>query len=73
MYEEAVDLDVIKQTYWFIENVQKPLKAPSAYTLKELQDICEKIEIPLKHSNGKSKLKKDLYEELLSNQPFEKG
>jgi len=66
IFEDAIDLPNIKQTHWFIENVQKPLKAPASYTLKELQDICEKLEVPLKHDNGKSKTKKDLYEDILS-------
>lgn len=67
LYEEAVDLEAIKNTHWFIENLQKPLKAPTAYTLKELQDICEKLEVDIKHTTGKSKTKKDLYEDILSH------
>jgi len=66
IYEDAIDLPKIKQTHWFIENVQKPLKAPASYTLKDLQDICEKLEIPIKNEIGKSKTKKDLYEGILS-------
>jgi len=73
LYEDAV-LETIKHTHWFIENVQKPLKAPTAYTVKELQDICEKLEISLtfkqKTALGqiveKNKLKKELYEDILS-------
>ena len=67
LYEEAVDLEAIKNTHWFIENLQKPLKAPTAYTLKELQDICEKLEVPLKQEIGKNKTKKELYEDILTN------
>jgi hypothetical protein len=55
-----------KQTHWFIENVQKPLKAPASYTLKELQDICEKLDIPLINDINKKKNKKELYEDILS-------
>ncbi len=66
IYEDAIDLPKLKETSWFIENVQKPLKAPASYTLKELQDICEKLDISLKHEIGKSKTKKDLYEDILS-------
>ena len=73
LYEDTV-LETIKHTHWFIENVQKPLKAPTAYTVKELQDICEKLEIPLtfkqKTTLGqiveKNKLKKELYEDILA-------
>ena len=73
LYEDTI-LETIKHTHWFIENVQKPLKAPSAYTVKELQDICEKLDIILtfkqKTAIGqiveKHKLKKELYEDILS-------
>ena len=63
MYDSTIDY---KNTHWLIENVQKPLKAPSAYTLKELQEICVKLEIITTNEIGKSKNKKDLYEEILS-------
>ena len=70
LYEEVPDL---KTSHWYIENVQKPLKAPTAYTVKELQDIAEKLEIQLtfkqKTALGqvveKNKLKKELYEDIL--------
>lgn len=73
LYEDTL-LETIKQTHWFIENVQKPLKAPTAYTVKELQDICEKLQITLtfkqKTTLGqiveKNKLKKELYEDILA-------
>jgi hypothetical protein len=73
LYEDTL-LETIKQTHWFIENVQKPLKAPTAYTVKELQDICEKLDITLtfkqKTTLGqiveKNKLKKELYEDILA-------
>jgi hypothetical protein len=73
LYEDTI-LETIKHTHWFIENVQRPLKAPSAYTVKELQDICEKLDIILtfkqKTAIGqiveKHKLKKELYEDILS-------
>ena len=63
LYDSTIDY---KNTHWLIENVQKPLKAPSAYTLKELQEICVKLEITTTNDIGKSKNKKDLYEEILS-------
>jgi hypothetical protein len=59
----------IKENYWFIENIQKPLNAPSAYTLKELQDICQKLQIDLETKvNDKIKLKTKtkLYEDILA-------
>jgi hypothetical protein len=63
-------LNNVKENYWFIENIQKPLKAPSAYTLKELQDICQKLEIDLDikvDEKTKQKTKSKLYEEILSH------
>jgi hypothetical protein len=60
----------IKENYWFIENVQKPLNAPSAYALKDLQDIAQKLQIDLDiQVNEKTKLKTKtkLYEEILAH------
>jgi len=60
----------VRANYWLIENIQKPLKAPSAYTLKELQDICQKLQISLEiNVNEKTKLKNKskLYEEILAH------
>jgi hypothetical protein len=62
-------LTTIRNEYWFIENIQKPLNAPSAYDLKELCDICEKLQIEthvkVSESKTKAKTKKQLYEEIL--------
>ena len=57
----------IQEDYWFIENIQKPLKAASAYTIKELQDICVKLQIDLNtivNDKQKSKTKTKLYQEI---------
>lgn len=59
-----------KDEYWFIENIQKPLNAPSAYTIKDLQTICERLKIDINTTvNEKTKLKnkKQLYEEILQH------
>ena len=60
----------IQEDYWYIENIQKPLKAPSAYSLKEIQDICSKLQIDLYASvnekqKQKLKTKTTLYQEIL--------
>ncbi len=61
----------LRQEYWLIENIQKPLKAPSAYTLKELQDVCLRLQIEiqttLEEDKVKVKTKTKLYEEILQN------
>ena len=57
----------IQEDYWYIENFQKPLKAASAYTLKELQDISIKLQIDI-NTDGekpKHKTKPKLYQEIL--------
>ena len=43
----------------------KPLRAVSAYNLKELHQICDKLEIPIIESNGKKLNKKTLYENIM--------
>ena len=57
-------LQQVHAEYWLIEHIQKPLNAPSAYTLKDLQDICTRLQIET-HVNNKPKLKAKLYEEIL--------
>jgi hypothetical protein len=66
----SIDLEYISQVknnYWFIENIQKPLNAPSAYTIKDLQHISTKLGINLVSNLGKNKTKQVLYEEILAN------
>ena len=61
-------LNKIKKEYWLIENIQKPLNAPSYYTLKELYIICEKLQIETHvkiNEKTKSKPKTKLYEEII--------
>ena len=53
--------------YWHIKNAQKPLQAPSAYTLPELLEISAKLEILPINPLGKKKTKPMLYEEILQH------
>jgi hypothetical protein len=58
----------IYEEYWLIENIQKPLKAPSAYTLTDLQTICQKLLIETHiqvNEKMKAKNKTLLYNEIL--------
>ena len=67
-YEDELFLSKIYAEYWFIYDVQKPLKAPSAYSTAELQEICEKLEIKttsIINEKIKPKTKKTMYEEIL--------
>lgn len=57
----------IRDTYWKMENINKPLKGASAYSLSELQEICSKFNIALEDSQTKKKkTMKVLYQELLT-------
>ena len=61
-------LTQIRADYWLIENIQKPLNAPSAYTLSELQEIANKLQIATHvqvNEKSKAKVKTALYEEIL--------
>ena len=63
-------LNTVKEEYWLIENIQKPLKSPASYSSPELHDICKKLEIDTQIKNEmtgkqKSKTKKQLYDEIL--------
>lgn len=61
-------VEKLQEEYWFIENIQKPLKAPSAYTLTDLQTICQKLLIQTHeqvNEKTKAKTKTKLYEEIL--------
>ena len=69
-YEEVDFLKNVRENYWHIENIQKPLNAPSAYSLKEMQDICNKLQITLEttvNEKPKLKTKTKLYEEILAH------
>jgi len=64
--QDEVYLTNVRNTFWKIENVQKPLNAVSGYTIKELHTICSKLDIPFVSELGKNKTKPVLYEEILS-------
>ena len=55
----------IKNEKWKIDNYKKPLKSISSYTIKDLHEMCTKLNIPLNNNLNKKKTKKDLYQELL--------
>ena len=63
----AESIDNYKNTYFQWESVDKPLKAPSAYKVDEIRDLCIKIGVKLSIEDGnqKKKTKKELYDLLL--------
>lgn len=57
----------IRDSYFKIDNINKPLKSLNSYSLNELQTICNKMNISLENSETKKKkTMKILYQELLS-------
>lgn len=62
------DLDeaFVRENYLHIENINKPIKAISGYTIKELQAICKKLDIIITDATGKNKLKNVLYQDILA-------
>jgi hypothetical protein len=60
-----IKINEYKSSYWKIENISKPLKSISSYSLAELQNICTSFNIPIKKQN-KNILKKELYESIIT-------
>jgi|UniRef100_A0A6C0C0R1 hypothetical protein len=76
MDEYSINLDTIdlesynkmKDKYWIIENISKPIKAISSYKVTDLISICKKLGIEItKTVNDKKKnlTKKELYSSIL--------
>jgi len=57
-------IEMVKYKYYYIENPDKPIKGISTYKVNELIDICKKLDIPTQLESGKTKGKKQLYDEL---------
>lgn len=55
----------IRNNYWKLENINKPLKSISTYSLKDIQNIAEKLDISLINDTSKKKTKKELYQNIL--------
>jgi hypothetical protein len=55
----------IRNTFFRLESIDKPIKAMSAYKLNELTDICNKLVINIYNITGKQKSKKELYEAII--------
>lgn len=55
----------ILDTYYHIENIEKPINAFSSYKAQDLNELAEKLGIETS-KNGKQKFKKDLYTDISS-------
>ena len=58
-------LTTIRNDYWKIESINKPLRGLSAYSIKEIQNISTRLNICLMDDDSKKKPKKQLYEEII--------
>jgi hypothetical protein len=57
--------NIVKSTLYKIDNIDKPIKSISSYTVPFLIDICKKLAIEITHKeNGHYKSKKELYESI---------
>jgi len=60
------DVNNIRTTLFKIDNIEKPLKALSAYKLSELVEYCSKLDISIiNEKTNKKKNKNELYESLI--------
>jgi hypothetical protein len=57
-------VEMIKNKYYLIENIDKPIKGISSYKISELAAISKFFDIKLTYESGKNKTKKDIYEEI---------
>ena len=56
----------IKSTLHKVDNIDKPIKSISAYTVSELIEMCNKLAIGIKNvKDDKNKSKKELYESIV--------
>ena len=62
-----IKLQYYKNNYFYVENINKPLKSISAYSSSDIQNICMQINIPIHTTEGKKLTKKELYEEIIRN------
>jgi len=59
-------IDNIRETFYKLDKIDKPIKTMSAYKVEELVSICERLAINIINTEtGKNKTKKDLYEAIV--------
>ena len=59
-------IEKTKEKYWKLDNLDKPLRAITAYSLQELVNICYKLDIDINcETTNKKKTKAELYSSIL--------
>tara|TARA_B100000780_G_scaffold277440_1_gene248151 strand:- start:8249 stop:9019 length:771 start_codon:yes stop_codon:yes gene_type:complete len=59
------DLQNALTKYYYVKNLEKPIKSFSSYKLNEIIEIATKLQIPINNDNGKKKTKMELYSDSL--------
>ena len=65
MNVDKLELENALNKYYYVKNLEKPLKSFSSYKLDEIIEIAKKLEIEINHDNGKKKTKSELYSDSL--------
>jgi hypothetical protein len=58
-------IEKIKESHWKLETLDKPLRAITSYSIAELVNICNKLDISITNESNKKKTKADLYSSIL--------
>ena len=59
------ELATIAKEYYYLDNLEKPLKAFSSYKLSDLHEICNKLKINIMSETDKKKSKQELFNTIL--------
>uniref|UniRef100_A0A6C0EW96 Uncharacterized protein n=1 Tax=viral metagenome TaxID=1070528 RepID=A0A6C0EW96_9ZZZZ len=64
--EHTEYMEKIKESYWKLDNLEKPLRPITVYSVNDLINICSKLEIPvICDTSNKKKTKAELYSAIL--------
>jgi hypothetical protein len=58
-------IEKIKETHLKIDNLEKPIRTITSYSIAELVDICNKLDISIINESNKKKTKAELYSNIL--------
>lgn len=60
------NIHMYKNKYYFLENISKPIKSISNYTITEIYDLCNKLNIQIKTKDNKKINKLELYNSIVN-------
>lgn len=58
-------IEKIKESHFKVENIEKPIRTITSYSLAELINICNKLNISITNESNKKKTKAELYSSIL--------